>query len=110
MANVKYFSDWNGQVIEITTQPVPMRNVEFITAFPGIKGKPYDGISRIVARHEGGWMPVTRIVTFGGKNGLRPKMHKCDARCVGATGRTMNCECSCGGKNHGKGFSTSPAF
>ncbi len=32
-----------------------------------------------------------------------PSRHDCDARCFNATGRTMNCECSCGGKNHGKG-------
>jgi hypothetical protein len=29
--------------------------------------------------------------------------HKCDDRCINATGRVMKCECSCGGKNHGKG-------
>lgn len=29
--------------------------------------------------------------------------HECDARCMNATGRTMQCECACGGKNHGKG-------
>lgn len=29
--------------------------------------------------------------------------HECDARCINASGRTMNCECACGGKNHGKG-------
>jgi hypothetical protein len=29
--------------------------------------------------------------------------HKCDARCVHARG--ANCECSCGGANHGKGWS-----
>src|SRR5689334_6771820 len=29
-----------------------------------------------------------------------PSNHKCDARCLAATGH--NCECSCGGKNHGK--------
>lgn len=29
--------------------------------------------------------------------------HECDARCMNANGRTMNCECSCGGANHGKG-------
>lgn len=28
--------------------------------------------------------------------------HVCDARCTNATG--SNCECSCGGKNHGKAF------
>lgn len=27
--------------------------------------------------------------------------HKCDARCLNAKGG--NCECSCGGANHGKG-------
>lgn len=29
--------------------------------------------------------------------------HECDARCVHATGHV--CECSCGGKNHGAGWS-----
>jgi len=29
----------------------------------------------------------------------RPSLHKCDARCMNARGH--NCECSCGGKNHG---------
>ncbi len=28
--------------------------------------------------------------------------HKCDARCTGARG--PNCECSCGGANHGAGW------
>lgn len=28
-----------------------------------------------------------------------PSNHKCDSRCVNARGR--NCECSCGGQNHG---------
>lgn len=32
-----------------------------------------------------------------------PSKHECDARCINATGRTMQCECSCGGKNHGRG-------
>jgi hypothetical protein len=30
-----------------------------------------------------------------------PSNHKCDARCLNATG--FKCECSCGGKNHGAG-------
>ena len=30
-----------------------------------------------------------------------PPNHKCDARCLNATG--FKCECSCGGKNHGAG-------
>lgn len=32
-----------------------------------------------------------------------PSRHACDARCLNATGRVMKCECSCGGKNHGRG-------
>ena len=38
-----------------------------------------------------------------------PSRHVCDARCVNATGRIMKCECSCGGKNHGRGFSAEEA-
>lgn len=40
-----------------------------------------------------------RMMTFGVlKAFLRPD-HKCDARCTSARGH--NCECSCGGVNHG---------
>lgn len=31
-----------------------------------------------------------------------PTSHKCDARCINATGPL--CECSCGGKNHGGAY------
>jgi hypothetical protein len=46
------------------------------------------------------WLRCTRIVTLKKSN---PSRHECDARCMGATGKTMNCECACGGRNHGKG-------
>lgn len=45
------------------------------------------------------YLPVERIVNYKSN----PSKHECDARCMNASGRTMNCECSCGGKNHGKG-------
>jgi hypothetical protein len=45
------------------------------------------------------WVPVERTVFYKSS----PSKHVCDDRCVNATGRTMKCECSCGGKNHGKG-------
>ena len=45
------------------------------------------------------WVRATRVVI----RKANPSLHECDARCVNATGRTMQCECSCGGKNHGKG-------
>lgn len=40
-------------------------------------------------------MPVTRKIFYKSN----PSLHKCDARCMSAIGH--NCECSCGGKNHG---------
>ena len=46
-----------------------------------------------------GYVNVERSVRYSAS----PSKHECDARCVNATGRVMNCECSCGGKNHGKG-------
>jgi hypothetical protein len=48
---------------------------------------------------ETGWLRCTRVVV----RKQMPSNHECDARCMNATGRTMQCECSCGGKNHGKG-------
>jgi hypothetical protein len=46
-----------------------------------------------------GYTAVERTVEYKSS----PSRHVCDARCVNATGRIMKCECSCGGKNHGRG-------
>lgn len=32
----------------------------------------------------------------------KPSLHACNSKCMGAIG--PNCECRCGGKNHGAGF------
>ena len=73
-----------------------MKNTEFTSRFPGLKGKSRDSFSKYVGPDENKvLMPVTRIIEYK-KN---PSLHKCDARCQHAKGRT--CECSCGGKNHG---------
>jgi hypothetical protein len=56
-------------------------------------------LPRIYSAEHGGWLQATRVVV----RKSNPSMHECDARCMFATGRSMNCECSCGGKNHGKG-------
>lgn len=45
------------------------------------------------------WLKVTRVIEMK----TRPSRHACDDRCVHARGRIMKCECSCGGKNHGRG-------
>jgi hypothetical protein len=46
-----------------------------------------------------GWTRITRTVRLKAS----PSRHVCDVRCINAKGRAMECECSCGGKNHGRG-------
>jgi hypothetical protein len=48
-----------------------------------------------------GFTAVERTVEYKSN----PSRHECDSRCMNATGRIMKCECSCGGKNHGRGSS-----
>lgn len=40
-----------------------------------------------------------KMMTFGVLHARLNPDHKCDARCTGARGH--NCECACGGANHG---------
>jgi hypothetical protein len=51
------------------------------------------------------WVKITRKIEMKSM----PTRHECDARCINATGRVMKCECSCGGRNHGKGTFTCEA-
>lgn len=107
MAQVKYF---NGET-ELT-RVTSMSNREFAVAFPGVAGRRFDAYAKLVGepvdlvptfdraaqRWNHHYLPVERVVTFKSA----PSLHECDARCMNAAGRTMNCECSCGGKNHGR--------
>ena len=94
MANIKYFSDWNGQTIQLPYLST-ISNAEFARMFPGIKGRRCDSFSRYVCKIAGVLLPVTRSIEFK----RNPSLHKCDARCQSAKGH--QCECSCGGANHG---------
>ena len=104
MAKVKYFHDRaDGETIDLV-HVYGMKNADFAARFPGVTGRRYDSFTRLVGLPEGGRgdndaLPVSRTVTYKSQ----PSRHKCDSRCLHAKGRTMNCECSCGGKNHGKG-------
>lgn len=86
MANIKYFAEHNGAAVELTR----------------IR---HDGAVATTVKHFSGRAPdgtvltAQRMVTY--KNFA--SKHDCDARCMNAAGRTMNCECACGGKNHGRG-------
>jgi len=41
-------------------------------------------------------------ISWSRVDGVVSEKHTCDARCTNAIG--PSCECSCGGKNHGKGW------
>lgn len=108
MADVRYFADTPEGPIELR-DPRGMDRKEAAQRFPGAAFKQFDSFSVWVggsaARVWTGsaWddkpLPVSRTITFK----ARPSLHECDARCLHATGKTMNCECRCGGKNHGRG-------
>ena len=86
MANFRFFADLSdGTIIQSNN------NADYDQ---GSRKMP-----RIFDRDSQTWVRVTRIVI----RKQLPSNHECDARCMNATGRTMQCECSCGGKNHGKG-------
>lgn len=84
MANFRYFADVAGEI-------VPLANVF------------HDGHISAKAHHFIGTTPdgrrvnATRAIEFK----RNPSLHKCGPRCLNATG--FQCECSCGGKNHGAG-------
>lgn len=81
MANFRYFSTVAGETVQFD-------RVDY-------RGKVAFGYHAETKQ----WVAIERTVEYK----RQPSRHVCDARCYNATGRTMKCECSCGGKNHGKG-------
>jgi hypothetical protein len=99
MADMRYFSEHNGEAVQLR-QITCMDNATFKAQFPDVVGKRYDSFSRMVGKAEDGTvLPVLRLIEYKGN----PSKHKCDSRCLNAQGKTMKCECACGGKNHGRG-------
>lgn len=101
MARFAYFSDLpNGEVLEWrdTAQHYEdargMARTREVAAKVGYREGKLHGYD--AAR---GWVLVTRQIEMK----AQPTRHECDDRCVNASGRIMKCECSCGGKNHGRG-------
>jgi len=72
-----------------------IRNESFAALFPGVKGIRVDSFSKFAGYADNVLLPVERVIEYK-KN---PTLHKCDARCRHAKGKS--CECSCGGANHG---------
>jgi hypothetical protein len=103
MANFKYFSDINGETVELVIVS-QMRNEEFARRFPGVKGFRLDSFSKRVgyaagATKDGQELPMTRAIEYKSF----PSRHECNAKCMGGKVNGM-CECKCGGKNHGAGM------
>lgn len=96
MARFIYF---NGTAPVASPQSIDAK--EFAALFPGVTGCRYDSFHMWVGRETmqpgARLVPVTRII----QRKSNPSLHKCDARCRNATGRT--CECACGGQYHGAG-------
>lgn len=82
MANIRHFATVNGETLRFD-------NVDY----RGKAGK--FGWHKETAQ----WIKIERTIEYRSN----PSRHECDARCMFATGKIMRCECSCGGKNHGKG-------
>jgi hypothetical protein len=82
MANLRYFAEINGQTVSFDRCDNRGREGRF--------GYHTDTKS---------WVKIERVVEFKSF----ASRHVCDDRCINATGKIMKCECSCGGKNHGKG-------
>lgn len=101
MATFKYFADINGETVELQGYVQPVKRAEAAVRWPGVSFIRFDGydIQAMFDANKTLW-PVTRVIEMK----ARPSRHECDARCINATGRVMRCECSCGGKNHGRGF------
>lgn len=90
MANIKYFQGGNELVaksVHYVGRQAFGTPVGFVPVF--IPGTGWDR----------GYVKADRKIEYKSN----PSKHVCDARCMNATGRTMQCECSCGGKNHGRG-------
>ena len=101
MAQFKYFSDIDGQTIELTGLTT-VDNADATARFPGIKAMRADGFSRWAARAaDGRVLPVTRMIEMK----RNPSRHACNAKCLNGK-HNGACECQCGGKNHGAGMFT----
>ena len=87
MANFRYFVDLDGQTIQLDSNRIDHRGAKLGGTF---------GFDHNSAQ----WLKVSRAIEYK----RQPSKHECDARCIHATGRTMRCECACGGKNHGRGY------
>ena len=108
MARMAYFADLSdGRVLEFVEGREPTggtdrygnKQYRFKAAKVHYLRMPGEDRDHLYGFSENGPVRITRTVQMK----TNPTRHECDARCYNASGRSMNCECSCGGKNHGRG-------
>ncbi|WP_404995399.1 hypothetical protein [Cupriavidus pauculus] len=99
MANIKYFSDWNGEPVELRAIQ-GMDNAVFAQRFPGVKGLRSDSFQKWVGKSvaTGEILPMTRRIEYK----RAPSLHACNTKCLNGR-HNGTCECQCGGRNHGRG-------
>ena len=89
-----------------------MAKIKYFSGSNELQGVYYDGnkafgyVSKedlvfVAGKGWTGYVAADRKIEFKSN----PSRHECDSRCVNATGLIMKCECSCCGKNHGRGSS-----
>ena len=96
MAQLRYFADTAEGTVELLNvghygngrKPADFQGTPVGTKLVWVDGQGWTGRVR-----------ATRCIEMKSN----PSRHECDARCLNATGIVMKCECSCGGKNHGRG-------
>lgn len=100
----KHFTEClNGAIVELPSVGwADRRDFERIIGRPIAEGEKLAREGRLFAYGVcpdcGRLHPSGRRISYSKK----PSMHVCNSLCMGATG--PNCECGCGGKNHGAGF------
>lgn len=97
MARFAYFADCNGTTVQLDRIAFKGGSTKRASSF---EGYPVGFTPEFV--QGAGWTKrttATRMIEMK----TSPSRHECDARCLNATGLVMKCECSCGGKNHGRG-------
>lgn len=110
MPKLKYFTECDGATVELQSVwyatekqlqlnwlPVPEKGVRMLV-FCANGERRYEYAIGHCPR-----CPRVHAVARKIEYKSNPSKHKCDVRCLHATGKIMRCECSCGGKNHGKG-------
>ena len=86
-----------------TNGETDMANIRYFAGLTELSAVRHNGSPYTSAKHftgldqAGNRVRVERAI----ERKRNPSMHKCDARCLHATG--FRCECECGGKNHGAG-------